>query len=169
MDAPGNQDWIALHEFDDPSLARDVVTVILSMEFDVVLLDLSDGRVVAGGVDSENDGAEDPERPVVLGTHIGGLVSRMDPTQISQADPEAQEQFEAGRQPLEGGPWRLLVPPDSHAELESVLPTIIEEQVEFDVQHEETRRTELRFTRYMFLGLFLLFLLFVLLRIIGVF
>ena len=54
MDATNEHEWVGLHDFEDPALARDVITSILSMEFDALLVDLSNDSVVAGGTPSSS-------------------------------------------------------------------------------------------------------------------
>lgn len=168
MDATEDHDWVGLHDFEDPALARDVITSILSMEFDALLVDLSNDSVVAGGTLSPPSEDQPPLEPIEISTQIGGFASRLDPTQVSKPDPRLREQFEARRLSLEGGPWRLMVPEDSHAQLEPLLHTIIEEQQQFDRRHERQKLTQLRFLRYCVLIVLVSVALFALLRILGI-
>ncbi|MAJ47964.1 MAG: hypothetical protein CBC35_11975 [Planctomycetes bacterium TMED75] len=168
MDATKDHEWFGLHDFEDPVLARDVITSILSMEFDALLVDLSDDSVVAGGMPAPPDGELVPLEPIEITPQIGGFVSRLDPTQVSKPDPRLREQFEARRLSLEGGPWRLMVSEDSRDQLQPLLHTIIEEQQQFDLQHERQKLTQLRFLRYCFLIVLVSVALFALLRVLGI-
>ena len=168
MDATKDHEWVGLHDFEDPALARDVITSILSMEFDALLVDLSNDSVVAGGPSSPPSDDQPPLEPIEIAAPLGGFASRLDPTQVSKPDPRLREQFEARRLSLEGGPWRLMVSEDSRAQLQPLQHTIIEEQQHFDRQHERMKLTQTRFLRYCFLVVLVSVGLFALLRLLGI-
>ena len=79
MDATNEHEWVGLHDFEDPALARDVITSILSMEFDALLVDLSNDSVVAGGTPSPPSDDQPPLQPIEIATPLGGFASRLDP------------------------------------------------------------------------------------------
>ena len=168
MEDTPHKDWFLLHEFSNPAEAMNVVTTILSMEFDAILVDAGSGSIVAGSRSPSGEPDDDPQQPIELQPRLNFRDPSMPgPLPASQS---SHRPAECGSRHLDlgQGPWRVLVPLEDHEELDSLLEAIITEQSAFDARHEELRRSETTLMRYCLLGLFLLFGCFVLLRLLGV-
>ena len=167
MSPSANPEWVSLREFDDPILARDVVTAILSMEFDAILVDLSHNTIVAGASDFDPASDESLAKPLELKSNLAGY----DPVlgialPVNDAAKETEpEIFQWDSESK--GPWQLMVPRELHEELDSILHVIIEEQKKFDSDHMETQRTKLLIGRFIVI-LILIFVVILALRFIGV-
>ena len=153
MGDPPNHEWVTLREFDDPRLAGDVITSILSMEFEAILVDLADNSIVAGSPEVEPSSGELTDRPLELRPKLPvyDAVLGLGPPTHSMPPPGRSEEHSWGHE-RDGGPWRLMVPPDIHGELEPILQAIIDEQQKFDADHDQRRRVELRIMRYFLFG-----------------
>ena len=162
-----HDDWVTLRDFDDPVLAGDVITAILSMDFDAVLVNLANNSIVAGMIGSDSAPEESVSRPFELKSNLGGydpVLGLVHPAEGSATDDEKDDlRWDAET----GGPWRLMVPADMHDELDPILHVIIEEQKKFDSDHDDLQRTQLRISRYILLVV-LLFILILALRSFGV-
>lgn len=168
MEEPPQPDWSMLHEFSDPIEARDVITTILSMDFDALLIDTSSDRIVAGSTLEDPSAPEGAEQPIELQPRLNLRDPSMPvPVPRSQA-PRIPDAGESRRLELGDGPWQVLVPPDAREELAPLLEAILAEQSEFDARHEELRRSETTLMRYALLTLLVLFGCFLLLRLVGV-
>ncbi len=148
-------DWVPLRRFDQSGIAHDVTTALLAMEYEASLLDLSDQTLVAGvgsrgatdEVEEDLDGSPGSWQHSSL-TGESGLDS-----------PRAQEG---------GGPWELLVPAEFVAELEEVLDTLIEEQLEFEHALDMRRRRRRFATRAAMLLGFILISVYIMLSLLKI-
>ena len=172
MSPSTNHEWVTLRDFDDPVLAGDVITSILSMEFEAILVDLSSNSIVAGGtgVESATDDPATDEpaaKPFELRSSLGGYDPVLGMVLPFEQSPTADVDGGVRWDSESGGPWRLMVPNDLHEELEPIIHVIIDEQKKFDADHDELKRNQIRISRFI-LTLIMLFVLILALRFIGV-
>ena len=168
MEDTPHRDWFLLHEFSNPAEAMNVVTTILSMEFDAILVDAGSDSIVAGSRSAPAEPDDDPQQPIELQPRLNLRDPSMPGPLSPSPSPHPPGEGESRHLDLGQGPWRVLVPSEDHEELDSLLEAIITEQSAFDARHEELRRSETTLMRYCLLGLFLLFGCFVLLRLLGI-
>lgn len=166
--APSSKtEWVALRDFDDPVLAGDVVTSILAMEFDAVLVDLSSNTVVAGTSDAGPAGEEGPARPFQIKSSLGDYDPVLGAVGLEAHVRREDDGEDRAWSSEDGGPWRLMVPADLHAELDPLLHVIIEEQAKFNSDHRDLQRSQARIGRFV-LAVILIFVAILALRFIGI-
>ena len=151
---PMPDEWTDLRVFEDGPLAHDIATAILAMEYDCLLLDMTEGRSILGiGSDVDPDSPQaHPPLKLIPGSDLS----------VGAAFEPTESPMDSDRRRTTGGPWVLRVPADQHAELSDVLDAIIEERDTFEVRVKTRSTFRVRILQGAFLafGLLLLFHLF---------
>ena len=167
MESEPIADWVPLRRFDQSGIANDVTTALLAMEYEASLLDLSDQTLVAGvgsrGVTDEVGEDLDGSTPDQHTNHLDGS-----PGSWQHASFTGESGVDSSRHRDGGGPWDLLVPAESAAELEEVLDTLIEEQLEFEHALDMRRRRRRFATRAAMLLGFILISLYIMLSLLKI-
>ncbi len=173
MESPEAGEWVVLRTFDHGEIAHDVTTALLAMEYPASLLDLASGSFVAGiGSDTEGEDEDGPDPGPFIATPSSHRLTDI-PTSLGQSESHSsligtESEAEVSERRSRGGPWQLLVPTEAREELEEVLDTVIEEQVEFEGNVARRRRRHRIATRTAFAVAALLFVLYLMLTFLKI-